>query len=201
MGNGKSWTIEETELLKANYGKVKTNDLAKRLSRTPRALRAKAHWAKIQIKFKEKMPIVNLNSIQLAYLAGLIDGEGCLTITARQNIGLNPMLHIGMIDKNTIDTVFNWLKASGVNCYRWTARRRRNHPLHAIVVRKVVQLLPLLEALRPYLITKLKQALLLIDFCKLRVERAYKHFNSQEKEIKQKIQRLNQLRLETLLVD
>ena len=109
--------------------------------------------------------IEKMTNEQLAYFAGLLDGEGCLRIGTFKNsnsdLRYRAFLQIAMTDRNAI----NWLSETISNgiyidkkrknpiskwCYCWVVNIREGEEL--------------LKRALPYLIVKKKQALRFIEF-------------------------------------
>jgi intein-encoded DNA endonuclease-like protein len=92
MVNGK-WKIWEVDYLKENYGKRLVEKIARHLNRTPSYVRAKANnlnlksnipysretHRKIALKLTKLLKKnINISSKELAYIIGVLNGDGCL---------------------------------------------------------------------------------------------------------------------------
>ena len=129
------------------------------------------------------------------YIAGLIDGEGCITVyyiknpNSPQGFRLRPQIQIG----NTNKLIIYWLKeTTGVGvlsihkqskakwktCYSW----------YLYVISDIKALL---EEILPYLKVKKHQAELLLEFCKLRLKNIRKWYSDREIQIYQELKKLN----------
>lgn len=153
------WTKEEEAFLENNYPKLSLQEIATRLKRSISSVKNK------NIRFEGRRPrrIVisrfNLSEEDLAYLAGLVDGEG--TITIGQNRGfLNPYLNI----TNTSPQLLKWMKqkVSVGSIYE------KNHGEAWEWRINGYGILPALEQIKPYLVVKRLQAESLIAFIKER---------------------------------
>lgn len=105
-----------------------------------------------------------MSKLTASYLAGLLDGEGCLDIRKRQDKYYVARVRITMVDEEMI----LWLKNSfggnihhrefkNSNCrdaYTWTVEGR--------------QVVPILEKVKPYLRLKKQQAEILLEREKLK---------------------------------
>ena len=99
---------------------------------------------------------------QIAYLAGLIDGEGCLYIghTKQGKYGngyqWHSMLKITSCDEALIIWLENIFGGSKDSRYRWTSKKKFTRPVYNWQATGAMldYLLPLIE---PYLIIKAKQ--------------------------------------------
>lgn len=110
--------------------------------------------------------------IKLAYLAGIVDGEGCL------HIGQANVSHTGKITRHhrcclkvdsTDQILIDWLidNFDGLNSARtrWTSKRAYERPVHTWVVTGD-KLLELCEQILPYLVIKRKHCENIIKFRK-----------------------------------
>lgn len=100
------------------------------------------------------------DALKLAYLAGIIDGEGCFYIgqIKRSYNGKITKHHIGIIKiDNTEEVLINWLinNFEGLNSARnrWTSKRKFERPIHTWVVTGD-KLLELCQQIHPYLVIK-----------------------------------------------
>lgn len=104
---------------------------------------------------------MNKNSIKLAYLGGLIDGEGCITITRnkgqRKNYDYQLNLRISMLDRKPIKLF--------ADIFSTNVLRHRNHDKAfwtcILVANKAANAL---DKVLPYLISKREVANLGIEF-------------------------------------
>ena len=139
----------------------------------------------------------SLSPVELSYIAGLLDGEGCITIVKGnhrrkgKNTSTEYALHVSLSNQH-IPTL-NYLKSvtglGSVSCsrgydYKWCLSSQ--------------QALEVLKYLTPYLKIKLKQTGVAIQFqSNLSVWSHYKLSDSQKQEreaLKSEIMRLNHLR-------
>lgn len=102
------------------------------------------------------------------YLAGFIDGEGCLSICkfkhhGRENsVYYRPLLHIGNTNRVVLEAVREYLDAGWVCSLASRNGRRKESYQYQLTGR--THLLPLLVRLRARLIVKQRQADILIEF-------------------------------------
>ena len=105
---------------------------------------------------------IDHNIAQIAYLAGLIDGEGCLYIghTKQGKYGSgfqwHSMLKITSCDEALIIWLENTFGGSKDSRYRWTSKQKFTRPVYnwQATGEMLDYILPLVE---PYLIIKAKQ--------------------------------------------
>lgn len=98
----------------------------------------------------------------LGYIAGLVDGEGTISLYKREDLRGNKvvMIQIGMTHKATIE----WLhKIGGTICPR--KPRKPNHSTcYVWRLQGILDMLSFLEAIYPFLITKRQAATKAIEF-------------------------------------
>lgn len=137
-----------------------------------------------------------------AYLAGLVDGEGCITIcestridhhgikTSRPSFG--PRFCIVNTNKNLIESVLqDWTLGSIKEVRR---KNPKHKPIYVWEIRRLGEILKAIEYILPYLKLKRKQALLMIEYCKSRLlapKGGHCKYAEREKEIAKLIKVLN----------
>ena len=112
-------------------------------------------------------PLLKMTTSELAYLAGLLDGEGCFRIShvGPKRITYYPTVEIAMTDLGTIEWVQSKWKSGTVKLNNHTAIRKETAWKKQYIVRihgKRAHLLCTL--LLPFLITKHQQATLITEF-------------------------------------
>ena len=118
------------------------------------------------VKRRNAMPLQSLEPLGLAYLAGIVDGEGTITIRRIYNKKLgktyyNPFLLVN----NTSGLLMEWLKLRGFLCHLYTSTS--GTPCWKMSLGGV-QAGEACKLLLPYLVIKAPQAKLLIAFRDLR---------------------------------
>jgi len=138
----------------------------------------------------------HLPPVELAYIAGLLDGEGCITIAAgfrnRNNPNWNPEYALHVSVSNQFLPALEYLKsATGLG----SIHHDRGHNFKWQI--SCQQAAEFLKYLRPHLIIKAKQADIAIKFQSLLsvwTHRTLTDSQTQERsELKQEIMRLNHL--------
>ena len=126
---------------------------------------------------------------ELGYIAGFIDGEGCLSFHKEKGGSHSPFVSIC----NTNQEVIQWFKNKFDWGYKGYTDNRREKPKWNLEMRGMKRIVPLLLAIQPYLIVKKKQANLLLEFSKSKLGRIRKQKGelARELEIVQEIHRLN----------
>lgn len=188
-----SWKEKEIQILK-NYRGIPIEKLLRLLPhRTNQAIYDKLKnlgYSRFLEKFRlAARRTLNLRKEEWSYLAGIIDGEGMVTIERqRRSNSFHPKLAVTTTNRNLSD----WLqKRVNATC----VISQNNHPtwktkyecfLHGYNCK------PVLENILPFLKIKQRHAKLAMEFIELRLSRklAGMHY-SKEKEIYSKIRRLN----------
>lgn len=124
-------------------------------------------------KRKEQIPyILNGTREELIWFAGLFDGEGCIRIVGappsekqkRTQTGFSLELKVNMTHKETIDKVIQ-IVGFGTYCTR-EAPSPKHRPIYGWVVR-CRQAEAVLEAIKPFLVTKKAEAEIAERFSKI----------------------------------
>jgi len=101
------------------------------------------------------------------YLAGILDGEGCLSITAGQKatcINYNSTLQV----QNTSKQLIDWLQTKfGGSVYLSKKETEKTKEAYMWRVLKKKEIEVLLLATLPYLVVKREQAKILLEFVRL----------------------------------
>lgn len=111
--------------------------------------------------------------ILYAYLAGIIDGEGCISIRKlpRKYLYYNPMIEVGMTVRAPIDLL---AKTFGNSVWYEVPRnqgRWKNQHKWRVAGKNVI---PVLNAILPYLTVKKEQALVALEFASIMSKRGSK---------------------------
>ncbi len=109
------------------------------------------------------------NKKEIAYIAGFIDGEGCLTLSLcknRNRLSFNARLIIVNCDKNIIE----WMVKKIGGSYRTKQQPKANHKLsYHLCLGDNHKLLKFLNIITPYLRIKRKQAKIIKKILILRI--------------------------------
>jgi hypothetical protein len=111
-----------------------------------------------------------MKKVDAAWLAGLIDGDGCIYLSQGTGVRLTPRINISMTHLQTIKDVAK-LTNVGSWCRASISKNAKN--IKPIYKYEVVcnQAIHILKEIIPYLRTKKKQALLLLQVNKHQHER------------------------------
>ena len=114
------------------------------------------------------------NNENLAYLAGIIDGEGSLLITktlSHNRYCYTSRLQIPNTNEGIINKICEVLDFWNINGHIETRDRNKKHKIcYVITINGVNKLIKLLPIIIPYLFGKREQAKLLLRFCKSRLK-------------------------------
>lgn len=187
------WTKEEVQILKHNRGKSMEELLKLLPVRANQAIYGelkKLGYLRFLEKFNYRArEIIDLKTEEWSYLAGIIDGEGMITIEKqRRRDSFHPKIAITTTDEN----LSNWLqKKVNTTC----VISKNKHPTWKTKYECFIHgysCKPILENVLPFLKIKNKHAKLVLEFINLRLSRKGIRFHSsREEEIYNKIRKLN----------
>ncbi len=111
------------------------------------------------------MALDDITDVQLAWIAGIIDGEGCLSIAEKYGL-LYVRVYACNTDKLMIDTLVS-LTALG---HVYLRKRGGNHkPLWDWFITSNRDILDFLVKVLPYLVVKKSRAKMCIEFCRIKL--------------------------------
>ena len=117
-----------------------------------------------------------MKKTEIAYIAGIVDGEGYIGIkraTNKANGCINPTFHekiqIRMVDEQAIAFIANCL---GGNYYRESASAAHGRPLYCFSASDLIAV-RILRVVRPYLRVKLAVAEVVLEHAKARRKRSW----------------------------
>lgn len=170
--NGEAWPTDAEDKLRKYYPIYTMQELKKLFpNRSTGALRMKAHKLEVKKTPQTKSKIYRSSKItdysvlditELAYIAGLFDGEGCITAS----ISNSTVVRFQLCIANTNKDVMRWLivKCDG----RIYTRKPKNQKWRTNYVWNLagnVRIAEFLQAIEKFLIIKKQQALLVISGC------------------------------------
>lgn len=160
------WNSYEVEILSRVYPTKFTDDILEALpNRTWSAIETKACQLKLRRKIDRvygSIPHIELEERDLGYVAGLVDGEGSITLSKLKRGGWSSCTVIS--NKNV--AMLRWIKSKiGVGRVYLSNRERKVYELR--LARNSDQI-ALLETILPCLKVKRKDAELVLQFLKLR---------------------------------
>jgi len=177
MGSNIEWKLDKSQILtimesiKKMDEKEKLRKLYLKKRLTIKEVAKKMGWSyfkttnklnKYGIR-KHDLGKIEIEETKIIYIAGLFDGEGSLYLL-RRGKRLKICFDIGMTDKDTIETVYNWLKEGGFHpIFRETGYKGRDKrgydrtkwkPFYRVTLNWMQEIKKLSELLLPWVITK-----------------------------------------------
>lgn len=200
------WSDEEITTLKQSYASGNKVDLQKLFpGRTWRsihhkALRLKIYHASIKAYLRPKI-IDQLEHDDRVYLAGILDGEGTITIGIRkrtktvkietyESVNLVPLVSVTNTYTELIDWVNNILKSSRLKTPYEDYRGDRK-TVHTVQLTRLLDVKCLLEQVFPYLKVKRQQAKIVIEFCTIRMQEKWSEHNPHLFDLAMQVRTLN----------
>ncbi len=179
-----AWLPEEKEFVFQNYQTMPIRKMAEHLQRSFHSvegflLRKHLMGQRFSVKRRSRP---ELTELQWAYLAGIIDGEGTITINRHKQY-LVPSLQVSNTSYSLMETMISW------GFWKTVTRNTRGVRAWRIQLGGW-QIEPILISLRPYLIIKKEHCDLVLQFLTLR-KQFHKFLTPEMQEIHQKIRLLN----------
>lgn len=112
-----------------------------------------------------------VNEFEKGWLAGIIDGEGCIHIDVDPRGGSHPYLTVTNTNKLIIEKVSDIWQRLGIGCRIQTRANKHRNPIQDVQIIGFKRLKPALIAIMPYLVGKADEALLLYRFVESRLSR------------------------------
>jgi len=195
------FTKEEVEYIRNFYPSVGPSDIAKTLGRTPESIRAKAQILKVGRPLKHRWILheLGMSSEQLAYMAGLIDGEG--TVGIKRTGKRNPIPHV--LIASTSGQIVNWvmdrLKAPNVVVAQRPGTPGRGYSKGRILNSWVVsfrgyRFLSLYKDLLKYMTVKKPQMEMIVEWSEIRLSQTKTEKMTERAKLLQRMIRFMNLR-------
>ena len=195
------WTQEEINLLRQYYGTADINYLRQLFP--DRSYESILHIAnRLRLRRTSIMPYLeerrirdDLSIEERAYLAGLLDGEGSITVSLRRrgtksNImpSMSPLIIFTNSNSDLVKYVHSLIAGSTIKTVKATSIRRT---VWSIQVARLNDIESLLGQLFQYLIAKKRQAQLILEYCKVRKQDTLLSYNDRLFEIAKEVRALN----------
>jgi len=122
---------------------------------------------------------------ELAYLAGVIDGEGSITINKGSRGLLRPRIDICSTSKEFLEYLLSIMRKHGIDTGYFMQERNvpKNHKrAYHLIWDTQKNVVKILDKIFPYLYLKRRQAEIVIAFCKSRLENGQKRFGKRYSE-------------------
>jgi len=158
------WTPEEEEFLRRHWPIWKASEIAKALGKSPSAVYSKAERMGLELNGRawryhrnllDGSPYENLSEVERAYIAGIIDGEGCI---GRHSGPKNRAWRISI--SNTCRHLIDWLiqRMPHATIREITYTNSRYKTRWDVLISGDLPVYFLLRAVLPYLIVKRSRA-------------------------------------------
>jgi len=194
------WTDEETRILLENYDKPWSELKLLLPNRTKIAIKNKIENLGLKRNRFKKIKKKRFTEFEKGWLAALIDGEGSLgLLISKPNKYHETDLMIPRIDiSNTCKALIDKVcEVTGIFQIYKGNRGNSCKPVWVWRCSSVLGILNILNAVKPYLIVKRKQAELLIEFCNLRLKN--EKYTEREYEIVKLLKKLNEKGVEYIV--
>jgi hypothetical protein len=185
------WSTEEIDILKKFYSSGDKELLKKLLpSRTwssieHKARREQTSRSSVRTRLWKQM-IPTLEHDDAVYLAGLIDGEGMITINfygTRPRPRMRPLISIANTDKDLI----TWVRTRlGGVTLKYRGEKAR-YDLYTVQIARLLDVKSLLEQILPFLKAKKKQAELVLKWCEKRLQGTWRDYDPELFEIAKEV--------------
>jgi hypothetical protein len=198
----KKWSEEETQLLKLLLKTKSLSELSQIFKRSKGAIASKIYQLGLATyHYNELRNSTNINTNLpewfKGYIAGLVDGEGTVSIEKvnrkdRKYGQYKPIVKISNTCREALDTI-----AKYVGGFRYTIKEGRTthnskKPIYDIQLVRCKDVEVFLEMILPYLIIKRKHAELVLQFCKSRLAKPnHAPYDNEELAIIDEVKKLN----------
>jgi hypothetical protein len=155
------WTDEEISILEEKYGKVKGSEIKTMIPR--HSLNAIFNAAYNHGLTKRTVSVKRLSDIERGWIAGLVDGEGTLTIRrlkTKFGFGYHPRLMLGNTDHQLIEKIKLVIGSGHVSSYKFDNKKHKDFWCFELSTGPLEQLLSQISKL---LIVKRMQAEILFN--------------------------------------
>ena len=113
-------------------------------------------------------PIKELADWQLAYITGIIDGEGCLNLAKQsKRKDISPTIMINMTNSACIHFLHN---VTGAGHFYTYVQPKPRKVTYRWVIHGRLEIYLLLRAIQPYSIVKRKQIIVMLEFIERRIQ-------------------------------
>jgi hypothetical protein len=176
----KFWTDDDYKTFRTLAEKgLSLSEIAGIMGRSYGALRHVAYRLGIKTAFAKKpRAILALNDAELAYIAGIIDGEGHIGMVKTQD-GYDPVVSVANTSKELIDWIMNKVPTGALTTHQHL--RKPNWKIgYVYTISSYADIVELLQKVLRYLIVKRRQAELMIEYCKVRLSSPLRGFKFDE---------------------
>jgi len=199
----RKWSYEEEMLLLSTYRHTSREALSKTLGRTWMSIKRKAQRLGLKRSRVIYTDPIAVPDVEWAYLAGLIDGEGSISIgwnSARRN--WSPRLTIYNTSRELLENIRTLLGRGYIVTVNFkNSSFKHNRPVYQFGLSRYFDMIQVLKGVMPYLKLKRKHAELMLKFlhimvnkkwkCKPGTSRRVKDTPGEEVEIYRELKKLN----------
>lgn len=179
-GHRKLWNPSEDQFLKDNYGEISTGEIARELDRTRQAIYLRLHKLHLwrytgRVTFTA--PEFHLTECQAAYFAGIVDGEGSLSISMSRRNEKHPVIAVSLTISNANSELIDWIqmKLNLRSKYIEKSSKPHSKTVYQVSIFRRVHLQAVLLRIFPYLIVRSKLALQVLKILELKKRRGVLH--------------------------
>ena len=135
-------------------------------------------------------PVEELEVWQLGYIAGIVDGEGCLNLSKQTNRkDISPVVVVGMTDVKCVQFLYN-ITGVGNFFVKHGKQTPKNYKTKYVwAVRGRLEIYLLLKAIYPYLVVKKEQTDVMLEFVERRIQGRL--FTGRDIELMEEMHKLN----------
>ena len=132
-----------------------------------------------------------MKDTDISYLAGIIDGEGTITLIRSSNpLRINPVLYITNTNHDLLGKCSNTIEQiTNEPVYKRVTDQRGNTPVYRLQIAKRASIQAILKAIAPYLVAKKQQAYLVNHFYNIKLPKG--HWSEEQAELCVQMHKLN----------
>ena len=171
MGRGRTWTLEDIELLKKIYPIESKDFIIAKLGRTWNAITGKAKKFKIRrcrLQVYDSDVKFEIDEGDAKWIACAIDTDGCVGLarrTRKSGVYLTSYIEFANDCKEIVE---KFGKLTGSQCF--VSRRRKNKIGWRVRIKAFMRVKKILERIQEHLIVKQKEATFVLDYITKRLE-------------------------------
>lgn len=179
-----AWSEDEVNYLSSQLKCKHREQIAKDLGRSIGSIHSKIRRLGIHSDYHKRGNNHMLLDSEAAYIGGLFDGEGNITMQkqktklCQRGYIIRLLTRIDNTNKNAIDYIAQATHIGKV----YTFKKNNRKPLYCWHLGRLADIKAFLEQLLPYLIIKREQTQLALEYCKRRLNKGY-HATYDEREL------------------
>ena len=149
------------------------------------------HWLKLKVQPRIFRPLRAMSDVEKSFVAGVIEGEGNISLNLFQEKYVGATICIG---NNSKELLIELQRIIGGETYLYSKRKIINRrQTYTLSLRPLEQIYDLLKAIQPYLISKKERAEVMMKYCESRFSHPSQNtlITQEEKELILKMGELN----------